>query len=79
LSKKKVINSVTKKITVYAQTLPQRHKSRAIRDFQNTPRQRKNTLNLSHGINKGTIPIFQEVGYSTKELGSLEVDDHIMH
>jgi ferredoxin--NADP+ reductase len=78
---KKVLNSVTKKITVYAPDIAAKAKAGQFVIFKIRQDSERIPLTLSSwDKEKGTIShIFQEVGYSTKELGSLEVEDHIMH
>ncbi|MCW4024055.1 MAG: sulfide/dihydroorotate dehydrogenase-like FAD/NAD-binding protein [Candidatus Bathyarchaeota archaeon] len=76
-----VLNSVTKKITVYAPDIAEKAKAGQFVIFKIRQDSERIPLTLSSwDKEKGTIShIFQEVGYSTKELGSLEVEDHIMH
>ena len=78
---KKVLNSVTKKITVYAPDIAAKAHAGQFAIFKVRQDSERIPLTLSSwDKEKGTIShIFQEVGYSTIELGSLHVDDKIMH
>jgi ferredoxin/flavodoxin---NADP+ reductase len=78
---KKVLNSVTKKITVYAPDIAAKAHAGQFVIFKVRQDSERIPLTLSSwDKEKGTIShIFQEVGYSTIELGSLNVDDRIMH
>jgi ferredoxin--NADP+ reductase len=78
---KQVLNSVTKKITVYAPDIATKAKAGQFVIFKIRQDSERIPLTLSSwDKEKGTIShIFQEVGYSTKELGSLNVEDKIMH
>ncbi len=78
---KKVLNSVTKKITVYAPDIAAKAHAGQFVIFKVRQDSERIPLTLSSwDKEKGTIShIFQEVGYSTIELGSLHVDDRIMH
>ncbi len=78
---KKVLNSVTKKITVYAPDIAAKAHAGQFVIFKIRQDSERIPLTLSSwDKEKGTIShIFQEVGYSTIELGRLEVDDKIMH
>ncbi|MGD6852286.1 MAG: sulfide/dihydroorotate dehydrogenase-like FAD/NAD-binding protein [Candidatus Bathyarchaeia archaeon] len=76
---KKQLNSVTKKITVYAPDIATKAKAGQFVIFKVHEDSERIPLTLSSwDPEKGTIShIFQEVGYSTKELGALEIDDKI--
>lgn len=78
---KKILNSVTKKITVYAPDIAAKAHAGQFVIFKVRQDSERIPLTLSSwDKEKGTIShIFQEVGYSTIELGSLRVDDKIMH
>lgn len=78
---KKVLNSVTKKITIYAPDIAAKAHAGQFVIFKVRQNSERIPLTLSSwDKEKGTIShIFQEVGYSTMELGSLEVEDKIMH
>jgi ferredoxin--NADP+ reductase len=78
---KKVLNSVTKKITVYAPDIAAKAHAGQFVIFKVRQDSERIPLTLSSwDKEKGTIShIFQEVGYSTIELGSLHIDDRIMH
>jgi ferredoxin--NADP+ reductase len=78
---KKVLNSVTKKITIYAPDIAAKAHAGQFVIFKVRQNSERIPLTLSSwDKEKGTIShIFQEVGYSTSELGSLEVEDKIMH
>ncbi len=78
---KKVLNSVTKKITVYAPDIAAKAQAGQFVIFKIRQDSERIPLTLSSwDKEKGTIShIFQEVGYSTIEMGSLRVDDKIMH
>jgi ferredoxin--NADP+ reductase len=78
---KKVLNSVTKKITVYAPDIAAKAHAGQFVIFKIRQDSERIPLTLSSwDKEKGTIShIFQEVGYSTLELGRLNVDDKIMH
>jgi ferredoxin/flavodoxin---NADP+ reductase len=78
---KAVLNSVTKKITVYAPDIASKAHAGQFVIFKVRQDSERIPLTLSSwDKEKGTIShIFQEVGYSTIELGSLHVDDKIMH
>lgn len=76
---KKQLNSVTKKITLYAPDIAAKAKAGQFVIFKVHEDSERIPLTLSSwSKEKGTIShIFQEVGFSTKELGSLEVGDKI--
>jgi ferredoxin/flavodoxin---NADP+ reductase len=78
---KKVLNSVTKKITIYAPDIAAKAHPGQFVIFKVRSDSERIPLTLSSwDKEKGTIShIFQEVGYSTIEMGSLHVDDKIMH
>lgn len=78
---KKVLNSVTKKITIYAPHIAAKAQPGQFVIFKVRSDSERIPLTLSSwDREKGTIShIFQEVGYSTIELGSLHVDDKVMH
>jgi len=78
---KKVLNSVTKKITIYAPHIAAKAQPGQFVIFKIRSDSERIPLTLSSwDREKGTISnIFQEVGYSTIELGSLHVDDKVMH
>jgi ferredoxin/flavodoxin---NADP+ reductase len=78
---KKVLNSVTKRITLYAPDIAAKAHAGQFVIFKVRQDSERIPLTLSSwDKEKGTIShIFQEVGYSTIELGSLNVDDKIMH
>jgi ferredoxin--NADP+ reductase len=78
---KQVLNSVTKKITIYAPDIAAKAKAGQFVIFKVRQDSERIPLTLSSwDKEKGTIShIFQEVGYSTIQLGSLNVDDKIMH
>ncbi len=78
---KKVLNSVTKKITIYAPDIAAKAHPGQFVIFKIRSDSERIPLTLSSwDKEKGTIShIFQEVGYSTIEMGSLHVDDKIMH
>lgn len=78
---KKVLNSVTKKITIYAPHIAAKAQPGQFVIFKVRSDSERIPLTLSSwDREKGTIShIFQEVGYSTIELGSMHVDDKVMH
>lgn len=78
---KQVLNAVTKKITVYAPDIAAKAHAGQFVIFKVRQDSERIPLTLSSwDKEKGTIShIFQEVGYSTIELGSLHIDDRIMH
>ena len=78
---KKQLNSVTKKITVYAPDIASKTQPGQFVIFKVHEDSERIPLTLSSwDKEKGTIShIFQEVGYSTIELGSLEVGEKIMN
>ncbi|MDD4326359.1 MAG: sulfide/dihydroorotate dehydrogenase-like FAD/NAD-binding protein [Candidatus Bathyarchaeota archaeon] len=78
---KKQLNSVTKKITVYAPDIASKAQPGQFVIFKVHEDSERIPLTLSSwDKEKGTIShIFQEVGYSTIELGSLEVGEKIMN
>ncbi len=78
---KKVLNSVTKKLTIYAPDIAVKAHAGQFVIFKVRQDSERIPLTLSSwDKEKGTIShIFQEVGYSTIELGKLHVDDKIMH
>jgi ferredoxin--NADP+ reductase len=78
---KKVLNSVTKKLTIYAPDIAAKARAGQFVIFKVRQDSERIPLTLSSwDKEKGTIShIFQEVGYSTIELGKLHVDDKIMH
>ncbi|MCW3999122.1 MAG: sulfide/dihydroorotate dehydrogenase-like FAD/NAD-binding protein [Candidatus Bathyarchaeota archaeon] len=73
------LNSVTKKITVYAPDIAAKAKAGQFVIFKTHQDSERIPLTLSSwDKEKGTIShIFQEVGYSTKELGALKAGDKI--
>lgn len=78
---KQQLNSVTKKITIYAPDIAAKARAGQFIILKVQPDSERIPLTLSSWSKKhGTITnIFQEVGYSTKELGNLEVGDKIMN
>ncbi len=78
---KKILNSVTKKITIYAPDIAAKAQAGQFVIFKIRQDSERIPLTLSSWDKEnGTISnIFQEVGYSTIELGSLNVDDKVMH
>lgn len=78
---KKILNSVTKKISIYAPDIAAKAHPGQFVIFKVRSDSERIPLTLSSwDKKKGTIShIFQEVGYSTIELGSLHVDDKVMH
>ena len=78
---KQQLNSVTKKITIYAPDIAAKARAGQFVILKVQPDSERIPLTLSSWSKKhGTITnIFQEVGYSTKELGNLEVGDKIMN
>ena len=78
---KQQLNSVTKKITIYAPDIAAKACAGQFVILKVQPDSERIPLTLSSWSKKhGTITnIFQEVGYSTKELGNLEVGDKIMN
>jgi ferredoxin--NADP+ reductase len=76
---KKQLNSVTKKITVYAPDIAAKAKAGQFVIFKVHEDSERIPLTLSSWDKEaGTIShIFQEVGYSTKELGALEAGQKI--
>ncbi len=78
---KEQLNSVTKKITVYAPDIAAKAKAGQFVIFKVHPDSERIPLTLSSwDAEKGTIShIFQEIGYSTIELGHLEVGQKIMN
>ncbi len=78
---KQQLNSVTKKITIYAPDIAAKARAGQFVILKVQPDSERIPLTLSSWSRKyGTITnIFQEVGYSTRELGNLEVGDKIMN
>lgn len=78
---KKVLNPVTKKITIYAPDIAAKAHPGQFVIFKIRSDSERIPLTLSSwDKEKGTIShIFQEVGYSTIEMGALHVDDKVMH
>ncbi len=78
---KKLLNSITKKITIYAPDIAAKAYAGQFVIFKIRSDSERIPLTLSSwDKEKGTIShIFQEVGYSTVELGSLNVNDKVMH
>ena len=78
---KQQLNPVTKKITIYAPDIAAKARAGQFVILKVQPDSERIPLTLSSWSKKhGTITnIFQEVGYSTKELGNLEVGDKIMN
>jgi len=78
---KKQLNSVTKKITVYAPDIAAKAKAGQFVILKVHPDSERIPLTLSSwDKEKGTIShIFQEIGYSTTELGSLKAGEKIMN
>ena len=78
---KQQLNSVTKKITIYAPDIAAKARAGQFVILKVQPDSERIPLTLSSwSIKHGTITnIFQEVGYSTRELGNLEVGDKIMN
>jgi ferredoxin--NADP+ reductase len=76
---KQQLNPVTKKITVYAPDIAAKAKAGQFVIFKVNANSERIPLTLSSwNKEKGTIShIFQEVGFSTKELGTLEVGEKI--
>jgi ferredoxin--NADP+ reductase len=75
------LNSVTKKITLYAPAIATKAKAGQFVILKVHPDSERIPLTLSSwDKEKGTIThIFQEIGYSTTELGALEVGEKIMN
>jgi ferredoxin--NADP+ reductase len=78
---KQQLNSITKKITIYAPDIAAKARAGQFVILKVQPDSERIPLTLSSWSKKhGTITnIFQEVGYSTRELGNLEVGDKIMN
>ena len=78
---KQQLNSVTKKITLYAPTIAAKAKAGQFVILKVHSDSERIPLTLSSwDKEKGTIThIFQEIGYSTTELGALEVGERIMN
>ena len=78
---KQQLNLITKKITIYAPDIAAKANAGQFVILKVQPDSERIPLTLSSWSKKhGTITnIFQEVGYSTKELGNLEVGDKIMN
>ena len=78
---KKQLNSVTKKLTLYAPDIAAKAKAGQFVIFKVHEDSERIPLTLSSwDKEKGTIShIFQEIGYSTIEMGSLEVGQKIMN
>jgi len=81
LIEKQQLNLVTKKITIYAPDIAAKARAGQFVILKVQPDSERIPLTLSSWSKKhGTITnIFQEVGYSTRELGNLEVGDKIMN
>ena len=81
LIEKQQLNLVTKKITIYAPDIAAKARAGQFVILKVQPDSERIPLTLSSwSIKHGTITnIFQEVGYSTRELGNLEVGDKIMN
>ncbi len=78
---KKVLNQITKKITIYAPDIAAKAHPGQFVIFKIRSDSERIPLTLSSwDKEKGTIShVFQEVGYSTIEMGSLHLDDKVMH
>jgi len=78
---KQQLNSITKEITIYAPDIAAKARAGQFVILKVQPDSERIPLTLSSWSKKhGTITnIFQEVGYSTRELGNLEVGDKIMN
>lgn len=78
---KKVLNQITKKITIYAPDIAAKAYPGQFVIFKIRSDSERIPLTLSSwDKEKGTIShVFQEVGYSTIEMGSLHLDDKVMH